>query len=251
MTANEKINHAQEELNAIVDHCRYMAQALEELAKSLPEPGAETAGGSAPIHGFITIKRMLRNGLRPVVGQLVTVTLADGTETTWRVIDTEKTPPISNIIRPVVLQLMTILDYRPFSDVDKRHPYGNNRYVISSLADWLDNVLAEKLNVDDFGSLTTRRELGGEDGRRLWLLSAEEAGFAGLEDAYEWYACKDEEERNKRRQLKDSDGDAATWWLRTPTSGSAYNVRHVSTDGSLTSTSAGSAIGVAPACYID
>ena len=254
MTPNEKINQTREELNSMAYRCRDMAQDLEELAENLenlPEAGTAVDSAPAPIHGFITIKRMLRNGLRPVLGQLVTVTLEDGKETTWRVIETEKIPTWRRTdTQPVVLQLATILHYRPFSLPDKKNPFGCNRYEISDLAEWLDSDLAEKLNVDDFGSITPRRELGGEDGRRLWLLSVGEAGFTEPENSFEWYACEDEEERAKRRQLKDSDGDPARWWLRTPYSGYARNVRLVYTDGSLYNYYAFGAYGVAPACII-
>ena len=249
MTQREKINQTREELNAMAYRCRDMAQDLEELAEGLPD--VEMAAAGAPIHGFITIKRMLRSGVRPVLGQLVTVTLEDGKETTWRVIETEKVPTWRRTdTQLVVLQLATILHYRPFSLPDKKNPWGHNRYEISDLAEWLDSDLAEKLNVDDFGSITPRRELGGEDGRRLWLLSVGEAGFTEPENAFEWYACEDEEERAKRRQLKDSDGDPAYWWLRTPYSGSAYYVRYVIADGSLNYYGAIYAYGVAPACII-
>ena len=63
-------------------------------------------------------------------------------------------------------------------------------------------------------------------------------------------ACEDEEQRDERRQLKDSDGDAAHWWLRTPYSGIAYDVRFVYPDGSLDLNFAYYALGVAPACII-
>ena len=51
-------------------------------------------------------------------------------------------------------------------------------------------------------------------------------------------------------RIKYRDGSAAGWWLRSAYSWSAYNVRIVYSDGSLTNTSALSAHGFAPACTI-
>ena len=41
---------------------------------------------------------------------------------------------------------------------------------------------------------------------------------------------------------------AANWWLRTPNSGNANNVRNVNTDGSLNNNNANNGNGVAPDC---
>ena len=47
---------------------------------------------------------------------------------------------------------------------------------------------------------------------------------------------------------RDSDGDATWWWLRSPSPWTAYDVRFVSTDGSLGDCYATRGGGVAPAC---
>lgn len=41
---------------------------------------------------------------------------------------------------------------------------------------------------------------------------------------------------------------AANWWLRTPNSGNANNVRNVKSDGTLNNNNAMNANGVAPDC---
>lgn len=252
MTPNQTINKTREELNAMADRCRDMAQDLEDLADGLPivPVNCETIS-STPLPGFACISKMLRNGQRPEPGQMVHTTLTDGTVAKWRVIDNSSMAQLLGTeLEPVVAQLVEILHYRPFSRPDKQHPWGWNNYEASELAAWLDDVFAKQLlTADDFGCLVGRTDLGSAR-RYLWLLSAEEAGFEDLEKAFAWYACEDEEQRDERRQLKDSDGDAANWWLRTPTSGTASTVRTVGTDGSLDSGHAYSAFGVAPACII-
>ena len=250
MTPNQMISKTREELNAMADRCRDMAEDLEELADSLPTLPAAAATLDAPMEGFEAVSKMLRTGKRPDLGQTVITTLEDGTEAVWRIIDTARMAARENGVRPVVAQLVKIMDYRPFSMPSKRFPWGCNRYEISSLADWLDDCFLRRLTCAAQDSIVNRRDLGGEDGRKLWLLSADEAGFGDLGQAFEWYACEDEDERDERRQLKDSDGDPATWWLRTPYSGYAYYVRYVSTSGALYYSIALNAYGVAPACII-
>lgn len=51
-------------------------------------------------------------------------------------------------------------------------------------------------------------------------------------------------------RIKYRDGSAAHWWLRTPNSGAAHNVRLVYSDGTMVTDSASGAHGLAPACTI-
>ena len=51
-------------------------------------------------------------------------------------------------------------------------------------------------------------------------------------------------------RIKYRDGSAASWWLRTPGSGPAGNVRRVGSDGTLGNVTADNAHGLAPACTI-
>lgn len=250
MTPNQIIGKTREELNAMAERCRDMAEDLEELADGLPVIPMEAGPSSDPVQGFEAVSRMLHTGQRPDLGQIIHTTLTDNRVAKWRVIDTDSMARLPGSIRPVVAQLLEIMEYRPFSLPNKEHPWGWNNYEASELADWLDETLAKDLlQADDFGCLVGRKDLG-EKRRYMWLLSAEEAGFGELEKAFDWYACGDEDERQERRQLKDSDGDPAYWWLRTPNSGHANVVRVVYTDGSLDSSDAGVANGVAPACII-
>lgn len=51
-------------------------------------------------------------------------------------------------------------------------------------------------------------------------------------------------------RIKYRDGSAAPWWLRTPYSGHAHNVRRVNSDGTVGNHNARHSIGLAPACTI-
>ena len=51
-------------------------------------------------------------------------------------------------------------------------------------------------------------------------------------------------------RIKYRDGSAAHWWLRTPYSGTAHNVRLVTSDGTVNIYAATTALGLAPACTI-
>ena len=252
MTPNQTINKTREELNAMADRCRDMAQDLEDLADGLPivPVNCETIS-STPLPGFACISKMLRNGQRPEPGQMVHTTLTDGTVAKWRVIDTTHMAQLPGTeLEPVVAQLVEILHYRPFSRPDKQHPWGWNNYEASELAAWMDKEYLDRMNSMDKDCIIPRHDLGGKEGRMFWLLSTEEAGFDDLDKAFDWYACEDEDQRDERRKLKDSDGDAAIWWLRTPHSGNATSVRVVYTDGSLYDYHADYGGGVAPACII-
>ncbi|MBR4539761.1 MAG: hypothetical protein IKO52_13100, partial [Clostridia bacterium] len=87
MTPNQMISKTREELNAMADRCRDMAEDLEELADSLPVLPAAAATLDAPMEGFEAVSKMLRTGKRPDLGQTVITTLEDGAEAVWRIID--------------------------------------------------------------------------------------------------------------------------------------------------------------------
>lgn len=55
---------------------------------------------------------------------------------------------------------------------------------------------------------------------------------------------------NDSNRIKYRSGSAQYWWLRSPTAGSAYNVRIVNTTGDVYGNGAGNSIGVASACCI-
>ena len=252
----EKIKAIREKLNSMADTIRETVRTVDDMAEALEGIANEIADHCAasqkePLEGFAAVREQLRAGISPAPGQIITTRLTDGIVAKWRVIDT-KTMARRADTCPIVVQLAEILDYRPFSTPDKAHPWGWNNYEASSLANWLDDVFFKRLNDDDQACILRRYDTGGDPlgGCAMWLLSDEEVGFGDLERAFDWYACEDEDERAQRRQLRDSDGDAAHWWLRTPNAGYATVVRIVTTSGALNYYHANGANGVAPACII-
>jgi len=245
MTPNEQIRKTRQELNAMADRCRDMAEDLEEVANGLAMAQEITGTATEPVQGFTAACKLLRSGNRLALGSCIHTRLKDGRVAKWRVIDNACFSDQGGTFMAV--QLAEILDYRPFSKADKKHPYGWNNYEASELAAWLENDFFQGMADDDRACIRPRTDLGNA---HLWLLSDDEAGFGEASDAFGLFICDDEEERDELRQLKDSDGDAAYWWLRTPNSGNAYYVRNVYTDGTLDSYYAVYAYGVAPACYI-
>ena len=251
----EKIKAIREKLNSMADTIREAVRTVDDMAEALEDIANEIADHCAapqkePLEGFAAVREQLRAGISPAPGQIITTRLTDGIVAKWRVIDT-KTMARRADTCPIVVQLAEILDYRPFSTPDKAHPWGWNDYETSSLASWLDEAFFKRLSDDDQACILRRHGLDDPlGGHAMWLLSDEEAGFGDLERAFDWYACEDEDERAQRRQLRDSDGDAANWWLRTPPAGTATSVRYVYTSGALYNGSASHAHGVAPACII-
>jgi len=216
------------------------------LADDLHTIPVNAKNDSKPLQGFEAVSRLLHSGQRPALGQIVTTVLADGVEAEWRVIDTHSMAKRKETgVAPVIVQLVKILHYRPFSRLDSR-----NNYEARELETWLNDKLAASLTEVERNCIIPRHDLGGKNGRMLWLLSVDEAGFGELKKAFDWYACEDEDERNKRRQLQDDDGCAVNWWLRTPCSGHTIIMHTVYADGSLNISIAIYANGVAPACAI-
>lgn len=100
-------------------------------------------------------------------------------------------------------------------------------------------------------ALNTVTEQGGTEEFEIefFPLSKDEVGFASeYEDNPEGtpYSYFDSDAARK----KFYNGSSSIWWLRTPSSGSAYYVRGVSNYGRLRSNNAYNSSGVAPACAI-
>ena len=205
--------------------------------------------GKHILNGFGEVSRMLASGHAPDVGRKVCTMLDERTAVMWRVIGLCEYRVESEGVwrRGVVVQACEAIDHHEFSRPSKKHPYGCNDYNESAVAGYLSayvyNLPPESQRV------IVPREIDGMK-HMLWLLSAEEAGFGDKRLAYAYYACEDQDEAKRRRCLTDQDGDPCSWWLRTPTSGLAYDVRYVTSGGSLSSYYASYAHGVAPACII-
>lgn len=111
-------------------------------------------------------------------------------------------------------------------------------------------------------SRNTVTDGGGSDTTKdkFFLLSRREI-FAGNElsnvtegEPYPFYAdYSDYASANAgadKNRIKYRNGSPQWWWLRTPDSGIGYDVRDVSTDGSLNNNYANNTYGVAPACNV-
>jgi hypothetical protein len=139
--------------------------------------------------------------------------------------------------------------YAPFDRPSKEHPFGWNNWEESQIRKelneiWLPKLLGEE---KDLVEIVYAAKAG------LFLLSEEEAGFRQTPCTFDYFRLRegeDEEDLNKRRQLKDYEGDKCYWWLRAPDPGHACNVRLVHSDGSLNYYGASIGHGAVAACVI-
>ena len=181
------------------------------------------------------LKQLLADGRIPEIGQIAL--RMRGME--WRCIDhTEE--------NGVVLMMAAAYDWRPFARPDKAHPWGWNNYEASQIRKELNSEILEDLFGEEQELLVTWLPGMG----KLFLLSEEEAGFRQTKETFAWFRGTDEDELDRRRQLKDRDGDEAYWWLRSPDPSNAGNVRFVFSSGALSSGSAYHGYCAAAACVI-
>lgn len=181
------------------------------------------------------LQQLLTDGKIPEIGQIALS--MNGID--WRCIDhTEE--------NGVVLMMAMAYDWRPFARPDKEHPWGWNNYEASQIRKELNGEVLADLFGDEQDHLVYWHPGMG----KLFLLSEEEAGFKQTEATFAWFRGRRESELNRRRTLKDRDGDAAFWWLRSPYPSGAASVRIVFSDGSLSDNSASGGISAAAACVI-
>jgi hypothetical protein len=139
--------------------------------------------------------------------------------------------------------------YAPFDRPDKKHPWGSNDWGESQIRKELNGIWLPQM----MGAETKLVKAKYAAGVKLFLLSEEEAGFKQTENTFDYFRPRegeDEEDLNKRRQLKDYEGDKCLWWLRSPYPGHANSVRRVGSDGSLSRYDARDGYGAVAACVI-
>lgn len=139
--------------------------------------------------------------------------------------------------------------YAPFDRPDKKHPWGSNDWDKSQIRKELNEIWLPHM----MGAETNLVKANYAAGVKLFLLSEEEAGFKQTENTFDYFRLRegeDEEDLNKRRQLKDYEGDECSWWLRSPYPGDAYDVRFVYSGGLLDNDVAFSGNGAVAACVI-
>ena len=145
----------------------------------------------------------------------------------------------------IVIQMCRAYDWRPFARPDKQHPWGWNNYMASQIRRELNDEVITALFGEEQELIEDWQGMG-----KLFLLSEEEAGFRQTEDTFQYYRGEDEKELDRRRALKDGDGDPTYWWLRSPSPSYASYARSVSTDGSLYNGYAYLGHGAVAACAI-
>lgn len=164
------------------------------------------------------LQQLLTDGKIPEIGQIALS--MNGMD--WRCIEhTEE--------NGVVLMMAWAYDWRPFARPNKEHPWGWNNYEASQIRKELNSEVVADLFGDEQDHLVYWHPGMG----KLFLLSEEEAGFEQTEATFAWFRGSSKPVLNRRRMLKDRDGDPAYWWLRSPSPSTAYIVRHVYSDGSL------------------
>ena len=143
----------------------------------------------------------------------------------------------------------TAFEIRQFSMPTKAHPWGWNNWDESEIKKalneyWLYQLLGAEKNLVKTNYMAKAK---------LFLLSEEETGFKQTEETFDYFRLTDEvdeDELDRRRQLKDYEGDECYWWLRSPYPGSASHVRYVASDGSLIYDRARNGYGAVAACVI-
>ena len=136
--------------------------------------------------------------------------------------------------------------YAPFDRPDKKHPWGSNDWDKSQIRKELNEIWLPQM----MGAETNLVKVNYAARAKLFLLSEEEAGFKQTENTFDYFRMTDEvdeDELDRRRQLKDYEGDECSWWLRSPYP-SAYLVRYVVSGGSLIVNGAHNGHGAVAAC---
>lgn len=152
----------------------------------------------------------------------------------------------------------TSFAWTPKTNFDR--PPSGAPYTGGGFLKLLDPELVAVLGaVDKQVARNTLTDGGGQDlfSDKVFLLSTKEVygtneGVITGEDAYPYYSVLAGAATNDALagRIKYLAGSARGWWLRSPHVGNSYFPRHVGTTGSVFSSSAHYAYGLAPACCI-
>lgn len=201
----------------------------------------EKCGAEVPeiVPGLDALAKLLKAGARILPGQRVDCTGPNGEKTECVVVETRPEKAGEGC---VIVAQRTVTHYMPFSIPDKQHPFGCNNYEKSAARKYLRTEFCKRFTEEDWRRIVPRalpQTNGGSD--YLWLLDKEEVGG---DSAFEWY------QDAGNRKMKDTDGDACTWFLRGANPSYASYVRYVGTDGALSSYYARDAVGLVAAWVI-
>ena len=199
--------------------------------------------------------------------------------------DTTKTHSMTLVLHDLLPDYMMFDNAEPNNSDSNRKSYGNNRYSVSNIRQWLNSSGAagswysnqhtadaapdyastkagfmNDIDSDFLGVIgqtkirvakNTVTDGGGyEDiNDKFYLPSTTEVGLANENNIAEGALFPYFDSNNKRIKSK-AGGSAYDWWLRTPYSGNSYYARGVNAGGSRSNGFAYFAYGVAPACNI-
>ena len=182
------------------------------------------------------------------------ISLYNGREIIWEVIGINvDTPSDNNFTHSMTIQTKDIIENRVwYSANDNRYINSNIRaYLNSSFLNKLDPELSSVIGLVN-KKVAVRNAIGGQDSfsDKVFLLSQKEVdlgdeGVTTGEFVYPFYSGK-----GNANRIKNLNGSASPWWLRSPMAVSPFLVRIVLADGSFHQLRANLAYGVSPACVI-
>lgn len=208
------------------------------------------------ISSWEDVQEIVRNGWANDYFQVGDELLSsyDGREIIWQVIGIDAdTPTDSNFTHSMTIQTKDCVENGVWDS-------GNdNRYINSDIRAYLNGSFLNKIDPELSAviglvnkKVVVRNAIGGQDSfsDKVFLLSRKEAdlgdeGIVTGEFIYPFYNGK-----GNANRIKNLDGSARLWWLRSPDVSTSTYVRRVHTDGSVDSYTADFTLGVSPACTI-
>ena len=200
--------------------------------------------------------------------------------------DTSKTHSMTLVLHDLLPDYMMFDNKEPNNPDSNRQNYGNNRYSVSNIRQWLNSsgaagswytdqhaadaapdyaattagfmsdIDSDFLEVIGKTKIRTAKNTVTDGGgyedlsdEYFYLLSETEVGLGNENNIAEGIQFPYFSDNDKRKKAK-SGGSNYYWWLRTPHSSHSYYVRDVSAGGTLYSYYAYLAYGIAPACNI-
>ena len=138
------------------------------------------------------------------------------------------------------------------TSVVSQNPYSGEKGFMAYLTDVFKAALQSTTKKT---ALNTVTDGGGSEDvtSKIFLLSTTEVGLADENSIAEGtiYSYYSADNQNSRRIMKDKNGTARGWWLRTPSSSGSDSARYVGTDGSRSYSFAyGGYYGAVPACCV-
>lgn len=176
------------------------------------------------VPGLDALEKLLKAGARILPGQKVDCIGPNGEKTECVVVETRPEKAGEGC---VVVAQRTVTHYMPFSIPDKLHPFGWNNYEKSAAREYLRTDFGKRFTAEDLRHVVPRAlpQTNGESDY-FWLLDKDEVDG---DSAFEWY------QDAENRQMKDTDGDACSWFLRGAYPSHANDVRYVYAVGALNS----------------